>query len=194
MGSASLAQIFTTPPTAVGGTPEELEAWLMGFDIAASAAKIDATDGVFDESAMQFMTPPGADNPVLAEFRDAGSKMIVFHGVSDPVFSLRDTQAWYEKLDANNGGNAEAFAMFYRVPGMPHGAGGPTVSDFDFMTALENWVEKDTAPGPVIARAMDDNKELPAALQGAARKLCPWPLVARYEGGDAASADSFACK
>ena len=92
MGAASLAQIFTVPPTEVAGDPQSLEAFLLGFDIAAEAGKIDATSEAFPESPMQVMTPPSADDPTLAEFRAAGGKALLFHGVSDPVFSVKDTR------------------------------------------------------------------------------------------------------
>ena len=194
MGAASLAQIFTTPPTAVGGTPAELQDYLLGFDIAAEAGKIDATAEGFPESAMEFMTPPGADDPVLAEFRKAGGRMLIFHGSADPVFSVLDTVRWYERLDANNDGAAAEFARFYPAPGMNHGPKGPTAEEYDLLTPLVNWVEKGRAPGPLVAKVGAGNEEAPKALRGAERLLCPWPAVARYKGGDPAAAASFACE
>jgi feruloyl esterase len=35
------------------------------------------------------MTPPDATNPMLAAFARRGGKMIVYHGSSDPVFSVK---------------------------------------------------------------------------------------------------------
>ncbi|MGP6087944.1 tannase/feruloyl esterase family alpha/beta hydrolase [Antarctobacter jejuensis] len=194
MGASSLAQVFTTPPTPVDGSPEALEQFLMGFDIAAEADKIFATDATFTESAMTFMTPPGLDDPKLTEFRDAGGKMLILHGVSDPVFSVRDTAAWYDRLDANTGGAAGEFALFYRNPGMPHGAGGPSTDAYDLLTPLVNWVENGDRPGALIAGVTEGNAEGRAALGDVTRKLCPYPQVARYTGGDAASHESFACE
>ncbi|MFZ7089508.1 tannase/feruloyl esterase family alpha/beta hydrolase [Primorskyibacter sp. 2E233] len=194
MGASSLAQIFTTPPTPVGGSPEELEQFLLDFDIPARADEIFAKTESFPESAMDFMTPPGLDDPKLTEFKAAGGKMLILHGQSDPVFSVRDTARWYEKLDANNGGNAEEFALFYRNPGMPHGAGGPSTDDYDVLTPLVDWVENGNEPGAIIAGVTKDNAEAQAALGDITRKLCPYPQVARYKGGDASSAASFACE
>lgn len=195
MGSSSLAQIFTSPPTEVGGSPADLEQYLMDFDFDTDAASIyEAAEG-FEESPMEVMTPPGADNPELADFRDAGGKMIVFHGGSDPVFSVRDTTHWYQMLDANNGDDAESFARYYRVPGMPHGAGGPSTDDFDMFTALVDWVEQDEAPDAILAGVTEGNEEAAAAgFDGITRKLCPYPGVAQYTGDDPSSADSFTCE
>lgn len=195
MGSASLAQIFTTPPTEVEGSPEALLDYLRTFDFDTDAPKIFATDETFSESAIDFMTPPGADDPQLSEFRDAGGKMIVFHGVSDPVFSVLDTTQWYRSLDANNADAAENFVRFYRVPGMAHGASGPATTDFDFFSALVDWVENGKAPEAVTAAAMEENAEATAAgLAGITRKLCPYPQIATYVEGDPASAESFGCQ
>jgi poly(3-hydroxybutyrate) depolymerase len=194
MGASSLAQVFTSPPTMVSGSPKDLEDFLKSFDLAEQADKIYATSEDFPESAMDVMAPPGYDNPELADFREAGGKMIVFHGVSDPVFSATDTGNWYAKLDANNGGKAAEFAKYYPVPGMNHCQGGPATDSFDLFGKLVDWVEKDDAPEAVIATARADNKELPEALQGATRPLCPAPTTAAFAGGDSKSAESFVCK
>lgn len=194
MGAASLAQVFTVPPTPVEGNPAALEKFLLDFDIAARAGRIDATDADFPESPMQLMSPPGADDPTLAGFRAAGGKMILYHGVADPVFSVKDTAAWYARLDANNGGRAADFARFYPVPGMNHCEGGPSADLFDLLTPLVDWVERDRAPEAVTALARAENADLPDTLRGASRPLCPAPQVARHDGGDPALAGSFQCR
>ncbi|MGZ9811111.1 tannase/feruloyl esterase family alpha/beta hydrolase [Pseudoroseicyclus sp. H15] len=193
MGAGSLATVFTTPPTEVGGSPTELEAFLLEFDFDEDAPKIYASDDAFTESAMEMMTPPGADDPELAEFRDAGAKMIIVHGISDPVFSVVDTIDWYEALDANNGGNAAEFARLYTVPGMPHGAGANSTGDFDLFTALVDWVESGEQPGAIVAGTFPGS-EAEANLGSITRPLCPYPQVARYESGDEARAESFTCE
>lgn len=195
MGAASLAQIFTTPPTQVEGTPDALETYLAEFDFDADAPKIHATDDTLTESAMEMMTPPGSADPELAPFRENGGKMVIFHGVSDPVFSVVDTTNWYEKLDANNGDAAGSFVRYYRVPGMPHGAGGPATDDFDMFTPLVAWVEGGEQPGAIRAGVSEGNEEArEAGLAGITRPLCPYPRHAEYVGGEPAAAASFACR
>ncbi|AUH32657.1 tannase/feruloyl esterase family alpha/beta hydrolase [Paracoccus tegillarcae] len=194
MGAASLAQIFTVPPTEVGGSPQELMQFLLEFDIAGQAEMIDASSDALPESPMEVMSPPDSDDPALAEFRAAGGRMIITHGVSDPVFSVNDTARWYASLDKNNDGQAADFARFYPVPGMNHCSGGPATDAFDLLTPLIAWVEDGTAPEAVTASARADNDEVPEGLQGATRPLCPAPQVARYQEGDPKSADSFQCQ
>ncbi len=191
MGAGSAAQIFITPPVEVGGSPAELEDFMLNFDIETEAPKIYATSAAFPESPMQVMTPPNSENPTLAEFEAAGGKLIVFHGAADPVFSLKDTIDWYERLSANNP-NVGDFSRLYNVPGMPHGKGGNSTDSFDLLDALIAWVEEDKAPDAVEAKFRQDNAEA-GANAGATRPLCPYPGVARFAGGDQALAASFTC-
>jgi feruloyl esterase len=187
--------IFSSPPLAdrPGGLP-----FALGFDMDRDAPLIDATSGIYRESAMGFMAPPGAAD--LATLRDRGAKMMVYHGTSDPVFSSDDTAAWYEALQAANGGDASAFARYFPVPGMNHCAGGPATDQFDMLSALVAWVEQGQAPQAVIASARGPgsaavNAEVPADWSPhRTRPLCPYPRVAVYAGGDPESAASFACR
>ena len=163
-------------------------------------AGINATDTTYKESGMSFMTPP---NPAdLSSLRKRGAKIIVYHGVSDPIFSVEDTSNWYDALQEANGGDASGFARLFAIPGMGHCADGPATDQFDVITPLVDWVEKGQAPDRIIATARGQgnpggvNKELPASWSaGRARPLCPYPKVARYKGkGSLESADSFVCK
>ena len=187
--------IFTSPPLAArpGGL-----AFALGFDMDRDAPLIDATDPVYRDSAMAFMSPPDAAK--LGALRDRGGKLMVYHGTSDPVFSSDDTAAWYERLQAANGGDASAFARYFPVPGMNHCAGGPATDQFDMLSALVDWVERGQAPDAVVASARGPgtatvNPEVPATWSPRrTRPLCPYPQVATYVGGDPETAASFACR
>jgi pimeloyl-ACP methyl ester carboxylesterase len=194
MGAASLEYIFTTPPTPVQGTNEALMKGLLDFNFDADAPKIFAKTNAFPDSAMEFMTPPGADNPKLAAFRQAGRKMIIYHGQADPVFSINDTIRWFERLNANAEGQADSFARLFAVPGLTHCEGGVALEKFDALSALIDWVEKGKAPETIIASVNPANPEIPPSWSPSrARPLCPWPKYAKYAGGDPESAASFAC-
>jgi hypothetical protein len=196
LGAGSLAQVFTTPPTNVAGTPEGLLGFLRGFDFDRDATKVEATTPAYPMSAMDFMAPTDWRNPRLAELQGAGGKVIVYHGVSDGAFSAQATVDWYDKVRANNGGDTSDFARFYPVPGMAHCGGGPATDRFDAFDALVGWVERGAAPGNLAASVRTDNPELPADWSKTrSRPLCDWPRVARYRGtGDLESAASFICE
>jgi hypothetical protein len=196
MGAGSLAYIFTVPPTKIAGDPSSLMKFLVDFDFNRDAPKIFATDSTFKESPMQVNTPLDIDNPKLADFKAKGGKLLIYQGDSDGVFSANDITNWYEKLSANNGGDAGSFARLFLVPGMNHcGAGGPTVDEFNALTALINWVEAGQAPDKMIAAVNPTNPELPASWSKArTRPLCVWPKIAKYKGGDKEKAESFSCE
>lgn len=194
MGASSLAQVFTTPPTKVQGTPEALVDYLLNFNFDKDAPRIYAKTNAFPESAMDVMTPPDAANPTLSAFKKAGGKMIIFHGNSDPVFSVVDTIRWYKKLNRNHHGQARQFVTFYEVPGMSHGKGGPSLDQFDVLSPLVSWVEKGKSPYRVISQARADNQDVSKSLAKVKRPLCPFPSIAVYEGGDKMSASSFICR
>ena len=163
-------------------------------------AKVNATGGIYTESALSFMTPPNPSN--LSVLKNRGAKLMVYHGTADPIFSSDDTTAWYDALRSANNGDANNFARFYRVPGMNHCGSGPSTDQFDMLTPLVNWVEKGQAPDSVLASARGAgnaggvNTDVPASWSaGRSRPLCPYPQVARYRGtGDLESAASFSCQ
>jgi pimeloyl-ACP methyl ester carboxylesterase len=194
----ALSFIFSSPPESASVLSNTLD-YALKFNFDVDAPRIFATSGIYTESAMSFMTPP---NPTqLDTLRERGAKMIVVHGNSDGVFSVDDTTAWYEWLNARYGQRAGDFTRFFRVPGMGHSRGGPATDQFDALTALVNWVEGGIAPDSIVASARGVgnpggvNNDVPANWSpGRTRPLCPHPQVARYVGGDIESASSFACR
>jgi pimeloyl-ACP methyl ester carboxylesterase len=195
LGAGSLAYVFSTPPVRAPGTPAGLLDYLARFDFDRDAPKIFANDALFTESAVSLMSPADADDPHLTAFAQRGGKMLVYHGASDPVFSVNDSTRWVERLQHNLGPQAAgAVARVFVVPGMGHCQGGPATDQFDALGALVSWVEGGKPPERIEARTHPANKELPAAWSAQrARPLCPWPQVARYAGGDVEAAASFRC-
>jgi Tannase and feruloyl esterase len=195
LDSGAVGQIFKVPPVPVVAPTFSLD-----LDIDAALAQLFATDATYTESAMQFMTPPQATR--LNDVRARGAKMLVYHGVSDQIFSVKDTERWYRGVDRHSGGRAAQFVRLYEVPGMGHCSGGPATDQADFLTPLVRWVEQGVAPGSLTASARGAgnaggvNADLPAAwAANRTRPLCPYPSVATYKGsGSVESASSFECR
>lgn len=172
-------------------------------DIDEGYRAIYANLAPFGESADAVITPPGKDNPVnLAPLRARGAKMLMYHGVSDAIFSASDTAAWWDRLNRAQGGRAGDFARYFPVPGMAHCSGGAATDRFDGLSALVRWVEQGDAPDQLFAssRGVGNtaglNTDVPADWSPTrTRPLCPYPRVARYTGrGDVEDAGSFACR
>lgn len=191
--AVALSNIFLTPPQPVKPDPESTYAFSTTLDIDAALDAIFESDDTYTESAWDFMTPPDPTN--LDTIRNRGAKLLVTHGVSDAVFSAKDTAAWFEELDQNYGGKAEDFARFFLVPGMGHGTGGPSTSSYDSLDAIVAWVEQGQAPDMIIAQPSGRNADVPESWSKTrSRPLCPYPASAFYTGGNIESADSFACR
>lgn len=125
----------------------------------------------------------------LTTFSAHGSKLIFYHGDSDPWFSPLDTFEYYKAMAAENGGldSVSKWSRFFFVPGMGHCGGGPGLDQFDFLGAIVDWVEKGTPPASVTASGK--------AFSGRTRPLCAYPRHAHYKGsGNADDATNFECR
>ncbi len=193
IGAGAMGYVFTTPPDAPDLSDGGL-GYQLGFSMDNAAPKIFATTATYTQSAMSFMTPP---NPTGLTTLKARGKLIVVHGTADPVFSANDTIAWYDALRAADA-RAAAYARLFLVPGMNHCGGGPATDRFDMLTALENWVEKGTAPTSVRAAVNPADPDVVAAGWPATRSrpLCAYPAQARLKAGatDTEEAASFECR
>lgn len=198
LDSGAVGTIFQVPPSTLPLTNGP--AFSLNLDIDATLARLSTTDATYTESALQFMTPPDASE--LNDLRRRGAKVLVYHGVSDPIFSVSDTERWYRGVERTSGGRAEQFTRLYRVPGMGHCSGGPATDQADYLTPLVQWVEQGRAPGAIVASARGAgnpggvNAEVPATWSPTrTRPLCPYPSVATYTGrGDVETAASWVCR
>ncbi|MFM2049708.1 MAG: hypothetical protein RL682_199 [Pseudomonadota bacterium] len=190
----AIGTVFSVPPGPVDPLTDSVDARLPLFS---------ATNAVYRESGLQLMLPVGQDNPTnLAPLRARGAKMVLYHGVSDPIFSAEDTRQWMERLGKAGGNPSNDFARYFPVPGMNHCSGGPAADQMDLLTPLVQWVEQGVAPQAVVAsvrgagNAGGVNAELPQDWAPTrSRPLCAAPTVATYSGsGSVEDAKNFVCK
>ncbi|HWZ46513.1 MAG TPA: tannase/feruloyl esterase family alpha/beta hydrolase [Candidatus Saccharimonadales bacterium] len=149
-----------------------------------------------------------ATNPDLKAFQARGGKLMIYHGWSDAAIPPLNAVRYYNKVLATMGArDTTQFVRLYMVPGMQHCAGGPGPNAFDqfgasaqaidpqhsIFSALEEWVEKGTAPGKIIATKYADDRN-PGKDAKMTRPLCVYPQVAKYKGtGDTNAAENFEC-
>ena len=194
IGASAMGYVFTTPPDAPsladGGLGYQLR-----FNMDSDAPKIFQKTSVFDQSAMDFMTPPDATH--LTSLKSRGGKMIVYHGTGDPVFSANDTIAWYNAVNAADNA-APSYTRLFLVPGMNHCSGGPATDRFNMLPVLESWVERGVAPESVVAAVNPADPDVVAAGWPASRTrpLCAFPKQAILKPGttNTESADSYTCQ
>ncbi len=130
-------------------------------------------------------------------FRQAGGKLVMWHGWADALVPPQLTVDFYETLAKKSGGMAatQDFARLFMVSGMDHcgiQTNGPGISHtgIDPLTALEQWVERGQAPPELIA-----TKTAPTGNQTLWRRpVCAYPKISRYKGsGDPTDPANFAC-
>lgn len=197
LDSGAVGFVFGSPPQTLAGFNGPRFSLTASID--ALVASLSATSGIYTESSLSFMMPPNPAN--LSVLRDRGAKVLIYHGLSDAIFSSDDTLAWLAAVSAQHA-NAAEFAAYFPVPGMGHCSGGPSTDQADYLSPLVAWVEQGIAPQRIVATARGPgnaggvNADLPADWSSArSRPLCRWPTVARYKGsGDIESAANFECR
>jgi feruloyl esterase len=165
-----------------------------------------ALEGGMKTAAEKTAVALNAVDSDITPFRSRGGKLILYHGWNDPAIPAVNTINYYEEVVTKLGrANADSFVRLYMLPGVQHCGGGPGPDNFgqfragapddpkhNVRIALENWVEKGTAPETFIA-----TKPAAPGPQGSpamTRPLCPYPQSAGFKGsGDTNSAESFEC-
>lgn len=168
--SVALGFVDTTPP--------DPTLTLLSFDFDRDPLRLETSQRLYGT----------ADDVLLKGFRQRGGKLMLIHGMADPVISAFETLDYQQRVNAAHGDAAASrFVRSFLVPGMNHCAGGPATDAFDGLTAIVDWVERGQAPERLVARGT-------RLRPGIARPLCAYPKIARHIGGDPASADAFACR
>jgi feruloyl esterase len=145
-------------------------------------------------------------NRDLDAFKDAGGKIIQYHGWDDPNIPALEAVKLFNAVIADQAKRhrltpqqaLEKTQQFYRlfmVPGMGHCAGGDGPSNFgqngaDTLLALEGWVEKGVAPEKFIGSHTDAKNN----SVDMTRPICSYPELPTWSGsGSTSDAGNFSC-
>lgn len=170
LGTDSLFHYYMTPARADGDMTK--------FNFDRDPAQIDEMSGLNDAISTEMST-----------YVARGGKMVIFQGLSDPVFSAHDIQRWYETTIANTSkgdiNQHKNWSRLFMVPGMNHCGEGPALDNFDPLTAIQAWVETNKAPDYLPATGK--------AFPGKHQPICAYPQTAHYTGGDVNKLSSYQC-
>ena len=135
------------------------------------------------------------DSVDLSQFQQAGHKLIVYHGLADPLITPLGTLRYIKQLKEQMGENTvNGFMQAYFIPGMGHGfyngtsnqdAKVPLLTNDQLYEQLTNWVEKEIQPTELVATTENKDRSLP---------ICLYPAKITYVSGDINKADSYQCK
>jgi hypothetical protein len=163
----------------------------------ALTANVADAGRMAEQKTARFMN---ATDPNLQKFQARKGKLILYHGWNDPAISAWNTVNYYKSVVGAMGQrNTSEFVRLYMIPGMQHCGGGPGASSFgqssaigekdphrSVYAALEEWVEKGTAPEEIVANSGKEGSMT--------RPICAYPQIAKYRGsGDNREAASFVC-
>jgi feruloyl esterase len=150
-------------------------------------------DKLFGQSAEMYGTVIGTDNPDLSAFKEAGGKLIMWHGQADQLIFPQGSIDYYQRLQDSMGGTQKTtdFARLFLAPGVNHCAGGPGPQPADPLGQLVDWVENAKAPTALNGVARDPSTDAVTAT----RPICMYPNVANYQGhGPTTDSSSFKCR
>jgi hypothetical protein len=160
----------------------------------------------------------GAFNPDLRRFKDAGGKLIYAYGLNDQNSDPAAVIDYYETAERVTGSRAQTLGFFrlFMVPGMAHCTSGDGAFAIDYVSYLEDWVERNRAPDKLLGAHVDrqyleqhtevDGKPTDAWTAALAlhfplnpnipvmftRPIFPFPTLAKYKGtGDPKDAANF---
>jgi hypothetical protein len=159
-------------------TPPNRSLTLLSFDFDRDPQRMDAYAWIFNTAA----------DATLSAFKARGGKLLLAHGLADPIFSANESIDYVRRVNAEHGGDASDFVRLFLVPGMGHCAGGAATDSFDGLGALVDWVERQQAPQTIVAFGT-------TVFPNRTRPLCPYPQYARYVGsGDPEDGRNYACR
>ncbi|KAF2713839.1 tannase and feruloyl esterase [Pleomassaria siparia CBS 279.74] len=143
------------------------------------------------QSAQEYSWLLDAESPDLTGLRDAGTKLLSWHGINDQLVSYEKTIQYRQRVEMEMGG-AKVVDEYYRLflaPGVMHCGFGSGPTPNRALKQLEDWVENGEVPETLDSQTKNADGEL------VSRDLCRWPRKLKYMGlGDAKRASSWSCE
>ena len=165
---------------------------ITGFHLVVPAAETDRVKTVARLGIGHF--PENA-----AKLIRLNRKFLIWHNLSDQVLTPYMSINYYKQLAKLSGGYArlQSNVRLFAIPGSGHCSGsGVGPDNFDALTAMEDWVEKGSAPDAILARLYDphSNKIDLSKPPERTMPLCKFPEMAHYRGsGDFKDAANWSC-
>ncbi|CAI6050715.1 unnamed protein product [Clonostachys chloroleuca] len=126
------------------------------------------------------------NEPDITDFRNAGGKIITFHGLNDAAIPPNNSLAYYKQVMQTVDDTFD-FYRYYTVPGLEHCFGGKGGQPENLFNQLRQWVENGTAPvETAVTVELPDGTNLDEIL-------CPYPLKAKFDASCNNSTGTTTC-
>lgn len=139
----------------------------------------------------------GTREPDIRAFRDAGGKMITWHGLADELIPTKGSIDYHNRVRAVDGTVDDYFRLFL-APGTTHCFPGAGPFPVELVDDLVQWVEQGYAPEQLRAINITNVDPATGKLKGNntaahGRPLCLYPQIQHYNGGDPDLLSSWSC-
>ena len=183
--SANLLKAYGEPSSQFGFATQGFK-YLLLDDPEWNYASYDFE--TFERDSARLASIADATDTDLSGLKAAGGKLILWHGWVDAALTAYASIDYFEAVEKSDPDVRDYFRLFM-MPGVFHCAGGPGPDRVDWVSAIEDWVERGNPPEQPPASRVIDGK-----LQKT-RPLCVHPERAVYKGGgNPNEAANFACK
>lgn len=178
-------------------------------DSSWSALDMDQSDYAQADDLDAYHGNVSAYSGDLSGFSGAGGKLIMYHGMADPLVSEGNSQRYYLKVAQTMGltnTGMDDFLRLFRISGMAHcGVGGisgagawmfgqngdASVASHNIIQYLQDWVEDDVAPDTIIGtKYWYDEVANGVEFE---RAHCRFPYRTTYRSGDYTLPSSWGC-
>jgi pimeloyl-ACP methyl ester carboxylesterase len=160
------------------------------FDISSYYKSPETFQQLFDQSKTMYSQLMDTANPDLSKLQASKAKLLMWHGLSDQLIFPQDSIRYYQSVDQITRGTLDGFFRLFLAPGVDHCGQGttPGAVPTDPFGQLLAWVENGTVPEYLHAATISGDPKT------FTRKVCKYPLTARYNGhGNQSDESSFDC-
>lgn len=130
--------------------------------------------------------------PDLSAFKSRKGKLLTSQGWADQYNAGTWPIEHLKQVEGAMGGSVDDFYRLVMIPGGGHCGANPGYPDvpatYSFIAPLVKWVESDGVEPPTEFLSTS-----PPSGANRTRKLCVWPAVAKYGGGDVDDWTSYEC-
>lgn len=167
------------------------ELWIKYFlkmdpNYKSSEVNTAVFEQLFNQAVQRYDSIIGTSDPNLNRFREAGGKLLTWHGLADTCIAPGSTADYTSRVHERDPKTSDYY-RYFEAPGVDHCGGGLGWYPGNALNNLIDWVEKGIAPETLEAEA-------PGDVKGRKANLCLWPKHLVYIDGDPNEATSFNCK